>query len=138
MREGSSVRCSPKPKNPSDLRNQQRWEKIFYRLGICLDVSWHTSLGFEPIAAAHAGPKIEHQLLSYEFRPFRGNQRLTAFGTSRPVVRAAEGFDHSCFHSHLLGLILVFRFDGREIYNCDSEFRRSICIDADQIAQHFS
>jgi hypothetical protein len=57
---GAALAAPKKSDNPSDLRYQQRRKKNFYRQGVCLGVRWHTSLGFEPIAAVCAGPKIQH------------------------------------------------------------------------------
>ena len=53
----------------------------------------HTGLGFEPITAFRAGPKINNQILTNEFRPIRRNQGLTTFWTG-------------CHHGDLLSLFL--------------------------------
>jgi len=96
-----------KPYNHSDLRNQQRGEKIFYRLDVRLGVCWHISLGFEPIATVCAGPKIEHSPLTDEFRPFRSNQLLAAFGTGRLKFTVTER-RYRCHGDTFLALLLKF------------------------------
>jgi len=80
----------------------------------------HTSLGFEPITAFRAGPKIKNQMLANEFRPIRRNQRLTTFGTV-------------CHHGDLLGLFLYSASRVGSFWYCYSRVSNvAICIDTDQ------
>jgi len=69
-----------------------------------LSIGRHTRLGFEPITAFRAGPKIKNQMLINEFRPIRSNQRLTTFGTRRS-------------HGYPPLLILVLRFASGEFFS---------------------
>jgi hypothetical protein len=64
--------------------HQQRREHLLpiFFAHFCLG-GGHTRLGFEPIPASRASPKIKDQPLTNEFRPIRSNQRLTTFGTRR-------------------------------------------------------
>ena len=102
------------------LSNQQRRKHLLPIDFACsrLGISRRIRLGFEPITALRAGPKIKDQTLTHEFRPFRSNQRLSTFHTRR---------------SHGEPPLLVLRFASWEFWHCYSRVSEAvISIDADQ------
>ena len=66
-------------------RHQQRRKHLLpvFFAHLRRGIGRNESPGFKPITAFRAGPKIDDQVFTYEFRPIRSNQCLTTFDTCR-------------------------------------------------------